>query len=153
MDQVEAMLKRYDVDMKQTRMDRYQSFALDYTDAFGTFMKVLAEPSNYPVVYHCQGGKDRTGFATAVLFKTLGFSTEDIVADYLTTNLYDYASQKKMLANTSEALVPSIGAHEEQIRASLEAIDRQYGSFDNYLKQGLKLSDDEIQAIRENIQL
>ncbi|MEM6843742.1 MAG: tyrosine-protein phosphatase [Bacteroidota bacterium] len=151
MDSVETMLTGYDVDIRQARIDRYRSFALDYTDAFGKFLKVLAEPSHYPIIYHCQGGKDRTGFATAILLKTLGFSTEDIVADYLTTNLYDYEAQKKSLSTVSATLIPSIGAHGEQILASLKAIDQQYGNFSNYLKQGLKLTDTEIVAIRENI--
>ncbi len=150
-DKVDSVLQHYDIDMAQSRKERYASFATDYTQEFGTFMKTLTEADNYPVVFHCQGGKDRTGFAAALLLKTVGFSEEDIVRDYLTTNLYAYDQTREGMMHSPQSLLPSIGAHREQLEAAMEAIDEKYGSFARYLRQGLGLSEADVAAIKENV--
>ena len=40
------------------------------------------------VLWHCTAGKDRAGFATAIVLESLGASHDDIVEDYLLTNEY-----------------------------------------------------------------
>ena len=49
-------------------------------------MKTLAEPANYPVVFGCMTGKDRTGLLAALVLGALGASRETIMADYLESN-------------------------------------------------------------------
>ena len=50
------------------------------------YFAVLAERDG-PSVLHCLAGKDRTGFAAAMLHHTLGVSRDEIMADYLLTNV------------------------------------------------------------------
>ncbi|WP_428630012.1 tyrosine-protein phosphatase [Sphingopyxis sp.] len=40
-----------------------------------------------PVLIHCSAGKDRTGFAGALVLCLLGVSRQDIIADYMLSNL------------------------------------------------------------------
>lgn len=49
-------------------------------------MKTLADPANYPVVFGCMTGKDRTGLLAALVLGALGASRETIIADYLESN-------------------------------------------------------------------
>ncbi len=44
------------------------------------------EAGETPILFHCSGGKDRTGVAAMLLLKALGASDETIVADFVQTN-------------------------------------------------------------------
>jgi rhodanese-related sulfurtransferase len=48
-------------------------------------LTLLAEPSNYPVVFHCAAGKDRTGVLAALVLDILGVDEQVIVDDYVIT--------------------------------------------------------------------
>ena len=48
---------------------------------------VLAKEENYPVLFHCTQGKDRTGALAYLIETLLGVKTTDIYHDYLFTNL------------------------------------------------------------------
>ncbi|CAK9085999.1 unnamed protein product [Durusdinium trenchii] len=49
-------------------------------------MKVLTEEQNYPVVFGCVAGKDRTGLLACLILSALGLDQEAILTDYLKTN-------------------------------------------------------------------
>ncbi|MEO0899289.1 MAG: tyrosine-protein phosphatase [Bacteroidota bacterium] len=148
--EVEAYIKSIGLDLSEERKTRYKSFATNHRTSFGMFLKALTDSSNFPLVYHCQGGKDRAGFASAILGKTLGASNEEIMQDYLTTNVYGYETLKKMKDLSPEMKI-IVGAHADQIQASFEAIDEEYGSFGNYLKEGLGLTEGDVEEIRKNL--
>ena len=50
------------------------------------FFDILADSSNYPVIFHCVQGKDRTGMLSYLLGALLGESELDLYRDYLFTN-------------------------------------------------------------------
>ena len=45
-------------------------------------MRVFANPDNYPIIFHCTYGRDRTGTLALVLNGLLGVSKEDLIKDY-----------------------------------------------------------------------
>ena len=45
-------------------------------------VRLLADPSNQPALFHCAAGKDRTGVLAALLLDAVGVEEEAIVADY-----------------------------------------------------------------------
>jgi len=47
--------------------------------------KILMDPAQRPVDFHCIAGRDRTGTVAMLLLAVLGVSEEDIVKDYLAT--------------------------------------------------------------------
>ena len=46
-------------------------------------LDLIADPSNHPVMFHCEYGKDRTGIIAALIFTCAGVSRESIVTDYV----------------------------------------------------------------------
>lgn len=50
--------------------------------------ETLAEPTNYPLYFHCSHGADRTGTVAYLLEGLLGMSYEDIMKDFELTSLY-----------------------------------------------------------------
>lgn len=53
-----------------------------YKEALATQIRTFADPSNYPVYFHCQIGRDRTGTQALLLYALLGVSEADIYKDY-----------------------------------------------------------------------
>lgn len=49
-------------------------------------MKTLVDERNYPLLFGCVAGKDRTGILSCLILGALGVSEELIMADYLRTN-------------------------------------------------------------------
>lgn len=45
-------------------------------------LRILAQPSGHPAVFHCAAGKDRTGIVAGILLSLLGVSDEVIAHDY-----------------------------------------------------------------------
>ena len=93
---------------------------------------VLGDRNNYPVVFHCTQGKDRTGALAYLMETLLGMKTDDIYHDYLFTNLskiggycaykafsgYDYYLNKQSGDNLQEkafSYLLSIGVEEQTI--------------------------------------
>ena len=50
------------------------------------FFQLLSDRNNYPVVFHCSIGKDRTGCLAYLLEALMGFSDEMLMRDYMFTN-------------------------------------------------------------------
>lgn len=55
---------------------------------------VLADESNYPLIYHCSIGTDRTGFVAYLAMGVLGVSQEDANRDYLLSNFGNIGSSR-----------------------------------------------------------
>ena len=56
-------------------------------EAYKNFFKVVTENLDGAVLWHCSQGKDRAGMAAYLLGYALGMSNEDLIKDYLYTNI------------------------------------------------------------------
>lgn len=124
--------------------------------AFEKMLKLLINKDNVPLVQHCRGGKDRTGFGVALVLLLLGVSKEDVIKDYLFTNeCLTIGSEEhiKQLGN-NEVLMKALSylkdANEGYIVAALDEIDNTYGGVINYVCSELKLSLEDIEQLKEN---
>lgn len=108
-----------------------------------------------PVLFHCAGGKDRTGVAAAVVFSILGVDRDQIIDDYMLTNdrLTDQSSTFQLrlaeYPEESRHVLLALGlAKPAFIEQSLDTIDRDFGGIDSYARKQLLLAQDEIDALR-----
>lgn len=122
-------------------------------EAFQQTLKTVAQPNNVPVMQHCRGGKDRTGFALMVLEGLLGVPKPQLIYDYMLTNrarakknvsYYNRFLEETGDEKIAQYLYSLFDTKEEFILASIEKILTQYGSIRQYAKEVLSLSDDEI---------
>ena len=65
--------------------ERYLWYLEVGAEALAGALTILGEPANYPLVFHCAAGKDRTGVLAALVLDLVGVAPEVIVADYLIT--------------------------------------------------------------------
>src|SRR2546429_6687993 len=92
-----------------------------------------------PLVIHCTAGKDRTGFACALILHTLGVSEDIISEDYLLTNRF-YRRDPNSSSDLPEEVKQVLGSVQASfLAAAFEAIDADYGDLETYLRDGLGL--------------
>jgi protein-tyrosine phosphatase len=72
--------------MMQFLTDHYRDYPRRCAPGFRALFATLSDGAHRPLVFHCTAGKDRTGFASALLLSLLGVPWEAVVEDYLRTN-------------------------------------------------------------------
>ncbi len=127
---------------------QYRRFGVDHVEEYRRTLLFAAEPDNYPLLLHCTSGKDRTGFAAAVLLLAVGAPREVVLDDYDLTNRYRRDVSHLFGPQTSpEAIALLLSAQACYLEAALDEIDRAHGSFDDYLRKALGVDD----ALRERL--
>ena len=125
---------------------------------YRSFFDVLLEQEEGAVLYHCAAGKDRVGVGTALVLSALDVPEERIMEDYLYTNVcYDEqltrlrkgAKERGLGEEVEEGLTVLVGVDEDLISKAIEEIDKNYGSVDSFLREGLKLTDDDLQRLKD----
>ena len=119
-------------------------------DAYSRLFARLQSPD--VAVYHCTSGKDRTGWATAVLLTALGVPRDTVIADYLASNGYLVEKNKAMFSKlppaTAANLEPVMTVRAAYLEAAFAEVDKRYGSFDRYLHDGLGLDRAAVERLR-----
>ncbi|MEE4110285.1 MAG: tyrosine-protein phosphatase [Halieaceae bacterium] len=136
--------------------DINREFVRSQTETYREAFAALLDSGAERVLVHCSAGKDRTGFAIAMLQCALGVAVEDIRADYLLSRRYflpeeqlDPLRAKYAVDHLSdEDLLPMMHADPAYLQAAFAAIDESWESRDAYLRHGLGLADAERRELR-----
>jgi len=118
--------------------DTYRGFVRHNTPRFAEFFAHLLA-SGEPTVFHCTAGKDRTGFAAALLLKAMGADDDEVMHDYLLTNERLPLPAEPRMGLSREAMEVLARVRPEFLRAAFAEADAQYGSLERYLREGLRL--------------
>lgn len=110
------------------------------------------------VLWHCTQGKDRTGLAAAFLLSILGVDREIVIRDFELTNvpyqplIDSLCTQLREMGGTEadEEVVKSvIGVNISNFINALDYIDKTYGSLEQYVKEILAITDEEIEILKD----
>lgn len=116
----------------------YVAYALASQAQYGAlFARLLAGEA--PLLFHCSAGKDRTGFAAALLLTALGVAWDDVVADFVATDTLwrrDTVPAADLPESIRDAL---LRADPALLEAAFAAAVHEYGSMDAYFEQALKM--------------
>ena len=148
-------------------LDGMPAIATEFPDAWRTLVQRVADEANRPTNVHCSAGKDRAGWASALILRALGVPEETVMEDYLLSNDYLAASNEDTLAQVRTVVAGVQGVPEDEVdlsnleallevrpeylQAAFDAVDEQYGSLEAYLTDGLGLTQEEIDALREDL--
>lgn len=119
------------------------------------FRKLLDLNDTAALLYHCTGGRDRTGMATALFLYTLGVPQDVIEADFTASNVYLESVNARMFA----PLMKATGLSEEEIRKEMalrpqllhsffNAIKARYGSVEAFMEKELGVGKKETAILR-----
>ncbi|MBR1189814.1 tyrosine-protein phosphatase [Bradyrhizobium sp. AUGA SZCCT0169] len=126
--------------------DSYRSYVQQNTPRFRALFAHLLE-DRAPLVIHCTAGKDRTGFACALILHTLGVPDEVIAEDYLLTNQF-YRRDPAASSDLPDHVKQVLGSVQTAfLGAAFEAIDADYGDLEAYLRDGIGLGAKERAAL------
>ena len=126
--------------------------------ALGAFRRLfsdLGEAKRRPVLFHCTTGKDRTGWAAAVLLMLLGVGDADVMREYLLTNVallpsLEYVfEQFRQAGGDPELLRPVLGVEPAYLESALDEMRLRFGSVEGYFEAGLQIGPDAQLALRQ----
>ena len=128
--------------------DTYRGFVRENSHRFAELFGHLLE-SNEPTVFHCTAGKDRTGFAAALILRSLGVSEDDVMRDYLLTNRMLKMPEASRFGLSQEVAAVLWRVQPEFLDAAFEAVQQDYGGLEGYLRERLGLGDAERKRMKE----
>ena len=126
--------------------DSYRNYVQHNTPRFRSlFAHLLEAPA--PLVIHCTAGKDRTGFACALVLHALGVAEHLIAEDYLLTNRY-YRRDPSAGSDLPDDVRQVLGSVDASfLAAAFDAIRADYGDLETYFTGGLHVGPTERTAL------
>ncbi|MDD4644574.1 MAG: tyrosine-protein phosphatase [Bacteroidales bacterium] len=125
----------------------------------GDMIRILLNPHDRPVLIHCQGGKDRTGFATAVIYWILDVDQEVIIHDYLKSNEFMHKKLRKIIRRMriftfgifpKSNLYAAFEVRAQYLDSAWSVIQTKYGGLEGYLAAA-GIGTEDITKLREEL--
>jgi len=132
-------------------VDGYRMIAEVGPSSYQKLMDVVLDQSNWPVLIHCNAGKDRAGVAVTLILEALGVDRETIMEEFLLTNEIGRSEEKAIFlskkrkssrsvggrnkGSSASAWFPIVGVQPEMLEAFYVSVDEQYGSMDAFLTE------------------
>lgn len=142
----DEMLSRFDAVDFMSRL--YNELPFD-NHAYRHLVQVMQRPESGALVQHCAVGKDRTGVGSALVLLALGAERNTVIEDYMLTETTLAPFRNEMMTHLAthlneqrgiDSLSYVMSARETFIGTALKAIDRRYGSTNNWLEQEFGLT-------------
>jgi protein-tyrosine phosphatase len=139
----------------------------EFAPELGRLLEMASHRENLPIIFHCIGGKDRTGMAAALLLTVLGVPWDAVRDDYLRSNgrlggtvtdqdafleaVTGRYTDTPLSEENLAALRRFFVLEPEYIEAARDEIRLIAGSFDVYVRDWLGLSDTVIDRLRTGL--
>ncbi|MBN44739.1 MAG: protein tyrosine/serine phosphatase [Rhodobiaceae bacterium] len=130
----------------------------EFAEEYKNFFRYIIENNAEPLVFHCTAGKDRAGFASAMILTILGVTRDKVIEDYLLTNTYvkDHVDDKMLeielktffRADTDNLRKINL-VEEKYIQAAFDTIDSKWGGMDRYISEALNLNEEDILKLQD----
>ena len=127
--------------------ESYVGYVRQNTGRYRSLFAHLLDDSA-PLVIHCTAGKDRTGFACALILHALGVPEDVISEDYLLTNRF-YKRDPSASNDLPDDVRQVLGTVDASfLAAAFDAVRADFGGLDPYFKEGLGLGANERAALQ-----
>lgn len=120
------------------------------------FLRILIEEEGC-VLWHCSAGKDRAGICSMLIESLLGVEESLVVFDYTLSDRFQ--RKKRIWQKIAMYIVPMprfralllgmMNAKRRYMLAVMEMLKRDYGSIEQYCKEALGITDEDIAVLRE----
>jgi len=121
---------------EELMQDTYRSFVHDYAPRFAQLFQLLLD-SQDPLVFHCTAGKDRTGWAAALLLTALGVDEDTVMQDYLLTNQLYQRPAATFAPMPAEVMDVLWRVQASYLAAATDMVRADFGGMEGYLRDAL----------------
>jgi protein-tyrosine phosphatase len=144
----------------------YEAMPWLYAEMYRSAFQHIVE-GDVPLVFHCAGGKDRTGTLAALILLALGVPEQTVIADYTLTNRYldvaALAATPRVRTDAADAgfsflrtlspvmRAPLLTCHPSLLQGALRAVEARHGSVLAYVDAVLGIDADGIAALRHRL--
>ncbi|MCU0597738.1 MAG: tyrosine-protein phosphatase [Desulfobacterales bacterium] len=128
-----------------------------FAHVWGSVINQVAISDGDPVLFHCTGGKDRTGTCAALILLALGVPEETVVDDHQLSNIYIADLLPAVYASIAsygvdpDLVFPYLTAPRDCILAVLDHISEKYGSASDYLATKAGVSRDTQESLKKKM--
>ena len=136
---------------------RYIQKIDEFPEVWGEILKMLADPDNRPLVFHCTAGKDRAGACAAMILLALGVPEDTVVYDHGLSNVYIADALEKIneriraMGVDPEKVAPYFTAPRNAIVAFINHIRKSYGSAAEYLMTRAGVNKNKLELLKEEL--
>ena len=139
-------------------------------DGYRPVFEAATDPDRQPLLFHCMGGKDRTGFVAGVLLRLLGVDQEEVMADYLLTNEILGNRMARRADQARQRIAQQSGVEPDQVderhlegvqamlytrpsflQASFDAVTDKFGTWETFRRDGLGIDDARFSAFLDAV--
>ena len=122
-----------------------RDFAEGQRETYKRMFREILELEEARFLVHCAAGKDRTGFAAALVLQALGVPRDVVMHDYMRTGrffnpdheMHRLKSKYGMEQVDADAVRPMLEVHEDYLSRALVSIEDNFGSMECYLEEAL----------------
>jgi protein-tyrosine phosphatase len=125
--------------MMQFLTDHYRDYPRRCAPGFRTLFATLSDGTHRPLVFHCTAGKDRTGFASALLLTLLGVPWPTVIEDYLRTNELWTGHVGRYPELDIDTRAAIIEARTPYLEAAFEVVRADFGGPEAFAERALGL--------------
>ncbi|HEY6980890.1 tyrosine-protein phosphatase [Reyranella sp.] len=137
--------------MMQYLTDHYRDYPRRCTPGFRTLFATLSDGRCRPLVFHCTAGKDRTGFASALLLSLLGVPWDTVVEDYLRTNALWIGHLGRYPELDIDTRAAIIEARRPYLEAAFEVVRADFSSPEAFAEKALGLDSAARQRLKAEL--
>jgi protein-tyrosine phosphatase len=133
-----------------------RDFAEAQAPVYARMFKAILDVQDARFLVHCAAGKDRTGFAAAMVLLALGVSREVVMRDYMLTARFFHPHVEierlkhkyQMQRMAPESIFPMLEVHEDYLARALLAIEQSHASVAGYLEDALGVGPAEVAELK-----
>jgi protein-tyrosine phosphatase len=153
------------VDIATMLESYFRNTVTNRLDGYRPVFEAATDPDRQPLLFHCMGGKDRTGFVAGVLLRLLGVGQEEVMADYLLTNEILGDRMARRADQARQRIAQRSGVEPDQVderhlegvramlytrpsflQASFDAVTDKFGTWETFRRDGLGIDDARFSA-------
>lgn len=144
------------IEAERALYEIYIGMLVNSAQLFGRLFSGLLSRDGLPALFHCTGGKDRSGLTAALLLSALDVDRETVLDDYVLTARWLNPDHDKNYLNalvsagmTPDAARAFLGAPRWVMADALSWLDENYGGVEPYILGPAGMEKSDISQLRD----